>query len=540
MTLRSFFIALLGVVLVLLSIAGGGVAWVLAQSPLNLNDGGVQATPTAAMFIPKQSPLMVSLLVNPTRLESLVQVGTPLGERARTRQELDRLKAGLLAQTGLDYRRDIQGWLGEEMTVAITSLDYDRNPDNGAQMGYLLAVAAKDGERAREFLQILYAKGAIAGQADLVFEQYKGVNLIYRQARNGQGANLASAVVGDRYVLFANDPKVLRDAINNVQVPPLNLAQSEAYQQALAPINRPRIGVAYLNLLAVAKAFDTEPTDPIPTVTFAFGLSPAGLIADTAVAGIATEEAQPPTLTAPVTALQYLPPKTSFTAAGTDLNQFWEQITTSLGEDSPVVSLLTTALAQFTPDLDPTEAIFPWVTGDYALSVLPNRDWVFVARNTEQTPAALEALDTLAAAQNLTISTLSIQDQPVTAWAELAATGGQITAQVQGAYATIDDYLVLSNSLNVVSNVVRSRRANLAQSRSFQAAIAPLPTPNNGLLYLNWPQVRPLITEKFPVIKVIEVAAKPVLEHVRSLSLTSTGQTDGISRATLLFNLSLF
>jgi len=28
---------------------------------------------------------------------------------------------------------------------------------------------------------------------------------------------LSGAVVGDRFVLFANDPKVLRDAINNVQ-----------------------------------------------------------------------------------------------------------------------------------------------------------------------------------------------------------------------------------------------------------------------------------------------------------------------------------
>ncbi len=536
---RRFVTILLAGALALLTLAGGGVAWVLAQSPLNLKDGGVNATPTAAMFVPKQAPLMVSLLVNPDRLESLLTWATPLGDRPATQRELRELKAGLLSPMDLAYPSEIQPWLGEEITLAITSLDYDRNPENGSQLGYLLAAEAKSATAARRFLQLLYAKGAIAGEADLVFEQYKGVNVIYRQGRQG-GASLASAVVGDRYVLISNHPKVLRDAINNVQVPSLNLAASETYQQALAPITRPRIGVAYVNLLALANGFETEPTAPAPAITLALTLSPQGLIADTAVTGLANAVNAQGQLTAPVPALQYLPPKTSLVVAGEDLEQFWTQITTSLGSDSPVTQFLQTVLGQFSPDLDLPAQIFPWVTADYAFSLLPNRDWVFVTRHSPATDTALDELNRLAQAQDLNTTTFTIQEQPVTAWAALAAAGGQISAQVQGAHTQIGDYTVISNSLNVISNLLRSPTANLTQSQEWREAIAPLPTPNAGYVYLNWPQVRPLITQKFPVLKVLEVAGKPILERVRSFSLTTTESREGITRATVAFNLSLF
>ncbi len=536
---RRFVTILLAGALALLTLAGGGVAWVLAQSPLNLKDGGVNATPTAAMFVPKQAPLMVSLLVNPDRFESLLTWATPLGDRPATQRELRELKAGLLSPVDLAYRGEIQPWLGEEITLAITSLDYDRNPENGAQLGYLFAAEAKNATAGRTFLQLLYAKGAIAGQADLVFEQYQGVNLIYRQGRQG-GASLASAVVGDRYVLIANHPKVLRDAINNVQVPSLNLAASETYQQALAPITRPRIGVAYVNLLALANGFETEPTAPAPAVTLALTLGPQGLIADTAITGLASAVNTQGQLTAPVPALQYLPPKTSFVVAGEDLAAFWTEITAGLGPESPVTQFLQGVLGQFSPDLDLPTQIFPWVTADYGFSLLPNRDWVFVTRHSPATAAALKELDRLAEAQDLNTTTLMVEEQPVTAWAELAATGGQISAQVRGAHTQMGDYTVISNSLNVISNLLRSPSANLSQSQAWQQAIAPLPTPNNGYVYFNWPQVRPLITQTFPVLKVLDVAGKPLSEHWRSLSLTTTESRAGITRATVAFNLSLF
>ncbi|MEM8639905.1 MAG: DUF3352 domain-containing protein [Cyanobacteria bacterium P01_G01_bin.54] len=537
MTMRSFLTALLTFAIAAVLLAGGGFAWVLAQSPLTLRDGGVTATPTAARFVPRQAPVMLSLLVNPDRLEALVQSQTPLKARRALRQEWQKLKAGLLAQTGLDYRRDIRPWLGEEMTVALTALDYDRNPENGQQPGYLLAVQAKNGELAREFLQLLYAQRATAGQADLVFEQYKGVNLVYPRQRNATTATapaintVASAVVGDRYILFANHPKVLKTAINNVQVTALNLSQSTAYQAALANLKQPHIGLAYVNPLSVTQGI--EPDTLLPTLTLALTLAQRGLVADTTITGLQDTVRSRPQLGQPVAALGYLPPQTSVTAAGTDLAQLWQQVATGLGADSLVWASVQAAMAsvQAPLGLDLVTNIFSWVRGDYAVSLLPNRDWILAAHYSEAAATALTQLDALAQAQNLSLAELSIAEIPVTVWTELVAQGGRVDAQVQGVHAQVGEYVLLSNSLNVMTNMVQPQRASLLENPAFKGAIAQLPVPNTGYFYLDWPKVQPLLEQQFPLLKVFDVAAQPLLENLQSLTLTGQGTANGVSHA---------
>jgi uncharacterized protein YjiS (DUF1127 family) len=112
MKLRSFFYALAAGATVLLLIAVGGFFWLTSQSPLNLLRGGAVTNPTAAIFVPKQAPVMASLLVNPDRLEAFRQlVARPLNRR-RSRAELNQLEDSLLANKAIDYRRDIRPWLG--------------------------------------------------------------------------------------------------------------------------------------------------------------------------------------------------------------------------------------------------------------------------------------------------------------------------------------------------------------------------------------------------------------------------------------------
>ncbi|NJO50729.1 MAG: DUF3352 domain-containing protein, partial [Leptolyngbyaceae cyanobacterium RM2_2_4] len=98
MKLRTFFYALAGGVLALLLVAAGGFFWIAANSPLALLQGGGQGSPAAAMFVPKQSPLMVSLLVNPDRLESFRLAIAPQSERRQARTEINQLKNSLALQ----------------------------------------------------------------------------------------------------------------------------------------------------------------------------------------------------------------------------------------------------------------------------------------------------------------------------------------------------------------------------------------------------------------------------------------------------------
>ena len=88
---RSFFLALIVAVIVFLGLTGWGTAIVLARSPLSLAQGGVDRVPVTASLIPGQSPIMVSLLVNPDRLEAFTQLAVNPNRRRRSHQELQDL-----------------------------------------------------------------------------------------------------------------------------------------------------------------------------------------------------------------------------------------------------------------------------------------------------------------------------------------------------------------------------------------------------------------------------------------------------------------
>ncbi|MGB7521362.1 MAG: DUF3352 domain-containing protein, partial [Spirulinaceae cyanobacterium] len=377
MKLRSFFITLAVVSVILLSLGGGSFYWLLAQSPLSLLQGGVRSEPAAAIFLPKQTAVMISLLVNPDRLESFRQLVAAPDERRRAHQEFNQLKNSLLANTGLDYQTDVRPWLGDEVTLAVTSLDFDRNGENGTKPGYLLAVTTKDKQRATDFLQLYFAKATTSGTTDLVFEDYKGVGLIYQtplEACTGEGCpkTIASAVVGD-FVVFANNPKVLRDAINNVQATDLNLQNSRPYQQALQTTEEKRIGVVFADLpklsswLASQPALDTNEVKQ--RLAVALALNRQGLVAETALIGAKDVDEQGAVLSEPVEALQYIPGSSVLTLAGEDLNQLWEDISGGLETDNPAVAgLLTRAVASLQGNwgLNLPEDIFSWVQGEYA------------------------------------------------------------------------------------------------------------------------------------------------------------------------------
>lgn len=570
MKLRSFFYALAAGVSVLLLSSIAGFFWLTAQSPVKLLRQGAVSNPSAAIFVPKQAPIMASLLVNPERLETFRQVVARPVNRRRSRNQLKQLEHSILAKQGIDYRRDIRPWLGDEITVAVTSLDFDRNAQNSAQPGYLLAATIKNPQRAKDFLQLFYAKQAIAGAPDLVFEQYKGVNLVYKRpeaqvekSSTGLPETLTGAVVGDRFLLFANHPKVLREAINNVQVANLSLNDDEVYQQELESLKEPRIGLSLVNLPALAAWVSKQPepsTDALKgseTLAIALSLNPLGLLAQTAL--LSTQpgsETLEPTLTKPVAALQYIPNNSRLALAGTDLNQFWNRLSAGQEGNDTLKPLIKRAIASLQShwNLDLPEAIFSWVQGEYAISALPrpdqtNPDWIFVAQKTPESnaQAAIEHLDTLAKQQGLSVGTLPLGDKTITAWTKLVTSATTIAgkndkmmrleAQVEGVHATVGDYEIFTNSIEAMSEALQGSENSLVKNDNFKEAIAALPEQNDGYLYLDWLNGEQLVKNQLPIVQVAELIAKPLFDHLRSLMISSYGINQGVQRSKLFFRL---
>lgn len=618
MKVRPFFLLLIGIVTVLLLLGGGVFYWIAAQNPLNILQGKA-VDPNAAMFVPKQAPAMVSLLVNPDQLAEVRRVLAKPRERRQARTELIRLQESLLANTDLVYEQDVKPWLGNEVTLAITTPDVDHDRSNGSQPGYLLAIATQDPERSREFLELFWQKRAIAGD-DLLFEQYQGVKLIYAdippeeipetQAKQGQGVNslllssalinqptLATAVVGNQFVLFANHPKVLRDAITNVQAPELNLDNAPAYNRALEVMSPSHIGLTFLNLPELNAWLEAESitptskgkratkqdksnaqkptgngpntaadpalTESYQTMVIALDLNRQGLVAETALvpANLSDTRVTPP-LSKPVEVLRYIPANSPFSASGTNLDRLWPQVSTQL-KGNPTLSQL---LVQPLEDLQArwkfnlAEDVLSWGQGEYALGLLPSSengvkgrakdqsltglgDWLFIAErsNPETAPPAIAKLDELAKQQGYTLGSLEINGQTVSAWTRFSSTGKRsgntLEAEVQGVHTTVGNYEIFATSVPAMESALEAVNDPITNRDRFQQAIAALEQPNNGYLYLDWQTSHGILERQFPILKVVELAGKPLFTHLQSLTLSSYGSQAGVQRGGIFLKL---
>jgi hypothetical protein len=519
----------------LLVIAIASFYWFFTKSPLNLITSTSQ--PSATIFVSKLSPVMVSLLTNPDRLQVL--------ERE---EELSKLKTSLFAKSGIDYKQDIQPWLGNEITLAITTLDIDRDRENGQQPGYLLALATKQPEKSREFVELLFSKRALAG-ANLAVEQYKGVKLISDNSQPEQDS-LAGAVVGEGFVLFANDPKVLRDAINNVQAPDLNLTSSLEYQKATKELPKGGLAVAFLNLPIVAKWQGLElPEQLYNSQIISLALNPKGLLAETTF--LTSSEITPPSppLSKPVGALQYVPASAGLAISGSnlsnlgdsDLTKLWRQVTASLyGSEEDVVSRLAKPLADVQKrwGINLPKDIFSWVQGEYAIALLPNKEqttphWIFVVEKSDDVEQGVARLDAIASSNGLSISPLTIDQQKISAWTELTTATKKsdvkegasfsIDTKVRGLHTTLGNYEVFTSDLETMDAILTGKGNSIIDNPNFKDSIATIPLPNQGYVYLDWIKSQDLLERQVPVLKLVEVLGKPFFNNLRSLTVSSYG-----------------
>jgi hypothetical protein len=577
MKLRSFFSFLIAGVLALLALSAGGFYWLTTQTPLNLLNGGPTTNPAAAVFVSKQAPLLVSMLVNPDRIESLRQVFATPAARNRSHAEFEQIKKSLLANTNLDYSRDIQPWVGDEITFAIATPDIDRDRNNGQQTGFLLALSSQNSDRSQQFLDSYWQKQSIATKS-VQFEQYKGVKLTYKKLptlnqksqtvsplnrlnlpNSSLPSSFATALIGDssdlknnhNFVLFANDPKVLRDAIDRLEVANFNLNDSPEYQKALQQLTQGRIALAFVNIPQPER--DKNSQLSLNSLGVAVGVNRRGLVAQTALVTDRQNTAIPK-LSEPVQALQYIPSASPFAVASTDLNNFWTKLSSTVGTNPELSKLADRTLAdiQTAWGLNLPQDIFNWVKGEYALAALPgasnNSDWIFAAETSADSLHAIARLDEIARSKEYSIGSFTLRNQKITAWTQLTTNPNYgtenkrksaIETEAKGVRATVGKYEIFTTSVEAMDEALKAAETgSLVANQDFQTSIEPLPLSNDGYFYLDWPSSRAIWEKQIPLLRLIELSARPFFDHLRSLTITSTGETAGIWKATIFMRLN--
>lgn len=567
---RTFFSAI-AVVAALLFVMGIAGFWGLtANSPRALLTQGGQSVPTAAQFVPRQSPLMVSLLARPDRLWSLRQLLTVPGKRFQAREEWQAVKSSVERWLGWNYETDLQPWLDEELTLAVTQLDLDHNPRNGQQSGYLAVLSCRDGQKAREAIHLLWQKRAISGKT-LVFETVSGIALIYDQVplttpptlprekvTNGIDT-LASAVVADRFILLANHPQVLRQAITTFQAPDVSLAKEASYREAVQQLPSQRIGWVYGNLPTLLPWLGLAPSSlPAPLETDGYRANrifaslkaaETGLLIDTAIAATpgTTFPLRPRDATAQTLpeALTFLPVETLAAISGQHLSMALAETAENIG----AYSVVERSLAAFVKALAlPTVATSPelWqnVAGEYALGLVPETvpAWLLATRIVDVPP--FKPWDDLVQEQGLTVSHITLADQDITVWTKLSLDMGNSTGvarlgtQVIGVHTTIRDYEVFATSLSALQQAIQAiGTASLLKQPVFTDLIDSIESLDDTVIYLDWPQLKLSLLTRFPLLKALEQGGQLFTSHIGPLLATGFEGSSSLQQGQLIIRL---
>ncbi len=559
---------LIAAVLVLLLMA---LTWSRTANPFGSLKGSVD--PSGVMFVSKDAPLSLSLGINPDRLLTLKQ---PLSfGPSKTQEELTNFRDSILGLGELDYTTQITPWLGDEITLAVTSLDVDRDLTDGRQPGYLLVLRTIDPAASKAFLKTFWRIRSPL-PAILTTEAYQGTEITYGKIKSTLPTlpktnspktdipfTLASAVVGDRYVLFANSPKVLKNSINNVQAPDLNLRNSPIYQKSIAALNPNNLGQLYINLpqftaltgdrtliQALAQLPDPSPVN-YTHLTLGLKATRSGLIADTVLLSEDTLPTEPTTTRTkpeptPHPVLQYLPANSMAIAVGSDLGQMWTNIEQTVKGYPALEKLQTNTIAPLNAQsqLDLVKDLFPWVKGDYGMALLPPKgnaknnnsiDWVFAVKHTAEVESSIAKLDKIARDRGFNIGPVNIGSQTLQAWTKLSSQGTltNIQAKAIAAHTTIGEFEIFSTSLETLEGILTSTSPTLGKNSEWQQINQEIPTGNNGYLSLDWPSAKPLIEKQVPGLRLLELLAQPIVTHLKSFTLSSSGIEDHIAKGTI-------
>lgn len=543
---RKFWVGLIAVVIALLTAGIAGFWALLASSPLALLEGSDRPIATATLFVPAQSPFTISLLTQPDRLVALQQAMTAPDLRHSALGEIDYVKAYLLKQTGLDYDRDLQPWVGSEVTFAFTDKDLGASAVDGAesskpsssqvqQPGYLLALEIEPGkaQQAREFLQLFWQQQSLQGNIPQA-ERINGARSLYslkRPESDQPALPAATALVGDRFVLFANDVRVLRRSLHATQNG-ANLAQNRAYRHAVAQLPQQRLGLGYVETSLLSQAFNqatgaelTAAGSPKFMAT-SLAITRTGLKANAWIQSEATtgrqadERANDNELTdlaSPSLAVrQFLPTNATVALTGQSFAQLKASLT-SVGLSSQVLPSF------FQPGFGTLTTPRPFSFAYRA----PSSDWIWATAHDSE---GIDQLNQAIQKQGYSALPVTIGDVQAIAWTKftdrpLQRASGQkpasesLETEILGLQVQQGDYDLFASTLSAMESALRAAADQnlLLDEPRFQGAIAALKNSDNGYLYLDWPAISAPVMRAIPVLKAIETAARPLVSRIDTL-----------------------
>ncbi len=425
---RLILRGILGAVILLILMLGSVIFWLWTQSPLTVLRAEPEI-PEIVGLLPRSTAAMVVLDTPVDQLQDLIQTAAPPPRRRNTRRLQNRLLSpqgpgifGKVFTVGdLDFRREIQPWLGEELIWAMVPLEDEEETETEAEMGSLLVLSSQDFDRSLLFLNLIWQRQELAGKP-LQISTYKGVQIVSVPVSEDPAlGQLCGAAFTKDFVIFADQPQVLQQAIDTWQKPELSLRATPVYRNTLTHVRDPRIGWGLIQLQDPLEPVDDK--DQVYLQTFGFSLRPSlrGLISETQALWNLPNPQRIPTPQKRDPLITQLPHNTVAFVSGQGLDQLWQ----TLKRLEPIGGIdlaKTLRVLELSTELNWPQDLFSWMDQEFALALLPSSpeipDWFMVARVEDKDRAAQQRLDDQVADLGLQILSVPLSNPK---WGEAIA-----------------------------------------------------------------------------------------------------------------------
>ncbi len=491
----------------------------------------------ALKTMPAEASLVFAL--NPTleQTTNFVMIWETLAEVPEFKEALDELQEDLLEleEKGFSFKEDIEPWLTLDFAISLINLE-EEEPD------MLAALITRDKAKSDAFLRKLRQKRMEEGEELVKLIPYKGVTIFYHKSEREGERPVIFATFKD-LLLLSNKLELMQEAIDIGQGKGEALIEDENYQTTVAALPPDSASHLYLALgELIDLALEDYPQSLVLTqreameatkgLAASLSFSPDGIKIDVVISYDAeklpeeTKQAMehPPN---PLRATKATPAGTFFYLSGQNLRGIWDNVLETWEEEEDFQETVQGLKYGFGIDVE--EDIAAWMTGEYALAILPDPSGLmgeeiplgllllFEVEDKDLVEDKMESIvEVLTEQLGMSLEEKKIQGVKMQILTEVSS------GQVFG-YGFVGDFLVFGSSENMLSEAVGAQAEALADDGNFKKVIAPLLAENSGYLYLDIEKTIELVDQVMPpsALKDFDEEARPFLELIKAFSATT-------------------
>ncbi len=535
---------------------GGGIAgyWLLTQGkPLSRD------LPPGATIIPTDALFAVSLTTDVRQWEQLRQFGTS-EVQAEIDKNIVQLRDRFLSNNGYDFKKDIQPWVGEEVTLAVlANIDSSKPPAKpvaenvrtASSQQLILVLPIKNAQNAKTALTQLQAKKGTS----LKERQYKGIPIKEIDINsNNTTEDFAVSVIENKYVVITDDSKAMEKAIDAYQAK-TSLSTVPGYANNISKISSYQpFGQFYINVPASAKIASAAPNRQFPAQVLSQLQSNQGLAGTIilesegvklkGVSWLNPNSSRVLRVDNSAGEMQNrVPAETLMMLSGGNLARAWADYS-STSQNNPLSPMPPEQLRngfKSWVNMDLERDFLSWMNGEFSLSVIPtSRDGqeeafraalVFMVKtnNRQRADAALKQLDEAMRSQyQFIIEEKRALGKPIINWigpfGTLTASHGWMD----------DDVAFIALGAPIAEKILTTNQSNksLARGQAFQKAVPSELNPINSQFFLDVERT----SKNFPLPPLFP-NQQTFLNATRSIGVTSAVSDNRSNRYDIFISL---